>query len=91
MYSARSRSKAQVSLAKMMVSGPSGILDAAHRERAESARIAGGEDAVARHHHDGESAIDLRERIGNGIDQRAGACECAMSWTMISESDVVWK
>ena len=52
--------------------GTVGIFDAAHGERAEAARIAGGEDAVARHHDDGEGAFDLRERVGDGIDQRAG-------------------
>ena len=46
--------------------------DAAHGERAEAARIAGGEDAVARHHDDGEGAVDLRERVGDGVDQRGG-------------------
>ena len=54
-----------------MVSGAVGIADAAHGERAEAARIAGREDAVARHHHDGECAFDLRERVGDGIHQRA--------------------
>jgi hypothetical protein len=57
-YSARSRSKAQVSLAKTMVSGRR-VADAAHGERAEAARIARGEDAVAGHHDDGECAFDL--------------------------------
>ena len=52
--------------------GAVGVADAAHGERAEAARIAGGEDAVAGHHHDGEGAFDLRERIGDGVDQRAG-------------------
>ncbi len=56
-----------------MVSGPSRLLHAAHGERAEAARIAGGEDAVAGHHHDGKSALDLAERVGDGVDQRAGA------------------
>ena len=46
--------------------GAVGVLHAAHGERAEAARIAGGEDAVARHHDDGESALDLRERVGDG-------------------------
>ena len=42
-----------------MVSGAVGAGDAAHGERAEAAWIAGGEDAVARHHDDGEGAFDL--------------------------------
>ena len=50
--------------------------DAAHGERAEAAWIAGGEDAVARHHDDGEGAVDLRERVGDGIDQRGGLRMC---------------
>ena len=54
------------------MSGPSGFFDAAHGERTEAARIAGGKDAVARHHDDGECAFDLRERVGDGIDERAG-------------------
>ena len=54
-----------------MVSGPSVIPDAAHRKRAEAARIARREDAVARHHHDRERAFHLRERVGNGIHQRS--------------------
>ena len=59
-------------MAKTMVSGPSGFRDAAHGERAEAVRIARGKDAVARHHDDGEGAVDLRERVGDGVDQRAG-------------------
>ena len=69
---------------------PVGVLDAAHRERAETARIAGGEDAVARHHHDRKSAFDLRERIGNASTSVCRS-EWAMSCTIISESEVVWK
>ena len=53
--------------------GAPGIFHAAHGERAEAARIAGGEDAVARHHDDGECAFDLGERVGDGVDERAGA------------------
>ena len=52
--------------------GAVGIADAAHGERPEAARIARGEDAVAGHHDDGEGAVDLGERVGDGIDQRAG-------------------
>src|SRR5882762_2021585 len=33
-------------------------------------RIARRKHTVTRHHHDGESAIHLTERIGNGVDQR---------------------
>ena len=50
--------------------GAVGIADAAHGKRAEAARIAGREDAVAGHHHDGERAFDLGERVGDGVDQR---------------------
>ena len=49
------------------------IPDAADGERAESAWIASGEDAVARHHHDRECAFNLCERVGNGVHQRACA------------------
>jgi hypothetical protein len=52
--------------------GTAGVFDAADRERAEAARIAGGEDAVAGHHDDGERAFNLGERVGDAIDQRAG-------------------
>ena len=52
--------------------GPVWILDAPHRKRPEAARIARGKDAVARHHHDRESAFDLAQRVGNRIDERAG-------------------
>ena len=55
-----------------MVSGPVGILDAANRERPEAVRVAGGKDAVAGHHHDGEGAVDLAERVCNGIDKAPG-------------------
>ena len=50
-----------------------GVADAAHGERAETAWIAGGEDAVARHHDDGECALDLGKRVGDGVYERAGA------------------
>ena len=73
MNSARSRSKAQDSRGEDDGVGAAGVLHAAHGERAEAARIAGGEDAVARHHDDGEGAFDLGERVGDGVDQRAGA------------------
>src|ERR1017187_5854461 len=52
---------------------PVEVADAAHGERAEAARIAGGEDAVAGHHDDGESALDLAERVGDGVNERRGA------------------
>ena len=32
-------------------------------------RIAGGEDAVAGHHDDGEGAVDLGERVGDAVDE----------------------
>ena len=47
-------------------------MDAAHREWPEAVRVAGGKDAVARHHDDGESAVDLTKRIGDGVDERGG-------------------
>ena len=53
--------------------GAVGVLDAAHGEGPEAARIASGKDAVAGHHHDGEGALDLAERVGDGVDQGAGA------------------
>ncbi len=64
--------------------------DAAHGEGAEAVRVAGGEDAVAGHHDDGEGAVDLGERVGDASTRVSGG-ECAMSWTMISESEVVEK
>ena len=44
--------------------------DAADAERAEAVRIAGGEDAVARHHDDRKRALDLGERVGHAVDER---------------------
>ncbi len=46
------------------------VADAADGKRAEAARIARGEDAIAREHDDGECAFKLGERVGNGIDER---------------------
>ncbi len=70
-YLACSRSKAQVSEAKTKVSGAPFVAgDAAHGERAEAVWVARGEDAVARHHDDGEGAFDLGERVGDAVDQR---------------------
>src|ERR1700722_12204789 len=62
-YLARSRSKAQVSEAKTTVSGPRGIGKAAKGEGQKAIGIAGGEDAVARHHDDRESARNLAQRV----------------------------
>ena len=56
-----------------MVSGPSGFSMRPMESGSKPAWIAGGEDAVAGHHDDGEGAVDLRERVGDGVDQRAGA------------------
>ena len=50
--------------------GAVGVADAAHRKRAEAARVAGGEDLVSRHHDDGKSALNLAERVGDGVHQR---------------------
>ena len=65
-------------------------MDAAHRKRTEAIRIAGGKDAVPRHHDDGESARHLAQRVADGLDERL-AVEWAINCTMISESLVVWK
>ena len=59
--------------------GTIGMPEATHRKRAEAARIASSENAVARHHDDRERAIHLREGIGYRIDQRSGAGECAIN------------
>ena len=52
--------------------GSVGIGDATHRERPESVRIAGRKDAIARHHDDREGALDLAQRVGNGVDEGCG-------------------
>ncbi len=44
--------------------------NASHHQRPEAARIAGGEDAVGREHHQRERALDAAERVGHGIGQR---------------------
>ena len=72
MYSARSRSKAQVSLAKTMVSGPSGFL----MRPMESGRKPRGSRAAkmrSRVIMTMENAPSTwRERVGDGVDERAG-------------------
>ncbi len=48
-----------------------GAGDAAHGKGAEAVWIAGGEDAIARHHNDGEGAVDLAEGVGDAVDEGA--------------------
>ena len=90
MNSARSRSKAQLSLANTIVSGPSGFTIRA-MESGRNPR--------------GSRAAKIRSRVIITIENAPSTCasesaiastsvaafECAISCTIISESDVVWK
>ncbi len=48
--------------------GSVGIDDAAHGKRPKAMRIAGREDAIARHHHNREGPVDLAQRVADGVD-----------------------
>ena len=52
--------------------GRLGIFHAPHREWTKAARIACGENAVARHHDNRERAFNLRERVGDAVHECAG-------------------
>ena len=65
------RSKAQVSEAKTMVSCLCAAWagNAAHGQRPEAARIAGGKDAVGREHDQRKSAFHAAQCVGHGFRQ----------------------
>ena len=44
--------------------------DASHHQRTEAARIARGEDAVGREHHQRKCAFHAAQRVGHGVGQR---------------------